>query len=53
MKRSRFTEEQIIAILQEQESGIKTTDLTRIKAAESADGLDLVHKILLCAVGKS
>lgn len=29
MKRSRFTEEQIIGILQEQESGMKTADVCR------------------------
>jgi putative transposase len=29
MKRSRFTEEQIIAILREQESGAKTADVCR------------------------
>ena len=29
MKRSRFTEEQIIGILKEQESGLKTADVCR------------------------
>ena len=29
MKRSRFTEEQIIGILQEQESGMRTADVCR------------------------
>ena len=29
MKRARFTEEQIIAVLKEHETGVKTADLTR------------------------
>ena len=29
MKRSRFSEEQVIAILKEQESGVKTADVCR------------------------
>ena len=36
MKRSRFTEEQIIAILREQESGAKTADLCRRHGISSA-----------------
>ncbi|CTQ52375.1 Transposase [Roseibium album] len=35
MKRSRFTEEQIIGMLREQESGMKTADVCRkLKALE-------------------
>lgn len=36
MKRSRFTEEQIIAILREQESGVKTADVCRKHAISEA-----------------
>ncbi|KPQ12277.1 MAG: transposase [Saliniramus fredricksonii] len=36
MKRSRFTKEQIIAILREQESGAKITDLCRRHGISSA-----------------
>ena len=36
MKRSRFTEEQIIAILREQESGAKTADVCRRHGISSA-----------------
>lgn len=36
MKRSRFNEEQIIAILREQESGVKTADVCRKHGISSA-----------------
>jgi putative transposase len=36
MKRSRFNEEQIIAILREQEAGMKTADLCRKHGVSSA-----------------
>ena len=36
MKRSRFNEEQIIAILKEQEAGLGTTDLCRKHGISSA-----------------
>ena len=36
MKRSRFTEEQIIGILQEQESGLKVSDLCRKQGISDA-----------------
>jgi len=36
MKRSRFNEEQIIAILQEQEAGAKTADVCRKHAISGA-----------------
>jgi len=36
MKRSRFSEEQIIAILREQEAGVSTVDVCRKHAISSA-----------------
>jgi putative transposase len=37
MKRSRFTEEQIIAILKEQEAGAKTADVCRRHGIKTSD----------------
>lgn len=39
MKRSRFSEEQIIAILKEQEAGMATADVLQSEASESGTRL--------------
>jgi putative transposase len=36
MKRSRYSEEQVIAVLQEREAGAKTTDLLRKRGVSEA-----------------
>jgi len=41
MKPSRFTEEQIIGILREQEAGAKTADVCRKYGVSSYGGLDV------------
>lgn len=44
MKRSRFSEEQIIAILKEQEAGLKTADLCR-KHGFGGAGVGIVRRV--------
>ena len=41
MKRTRFTEEQIIGVLKEQEAGAKTADLARRHGRVRSDDLQL------------
>jgi hypothetical protein len=43
MKRSRFSEEQIIAVLREQEAGAKTVDVCRRHGISTATGASLVR----------
>jgi putative transposase len=38
MKRSRFTEEQLIALLREQEAGVPTAEVCRKNGVSSATG---------------
>jgi hypothetical protein len=39
MKRIRFTEEQIIAVVREQEAGVKAGDLARVTRARNTTSL--------------
>ena len=45
MKRSRFTEEQIIGVLQEQEAGMKTAEVCRKHGISRADVLRLEGEV--------
>ncbi len=45
MKRSRFSEEQIIAILKEQEAGMATADVCRRHGISSGDVLQLESQV--------
>ena len=44
MKRARFTEEQIIAVLKEHEAGVKTADLARKNGISEATIYDWMAK---------
>ena len=45
MKRARFTEEQIIGVLKEQEAGAKTADLARKHGRPGSDALQLEGQV--------
>ena len=46
MKRSRFSEEQIIAILKQHESGVSTADVCRVSTARSTS-MDQFGRLIL------
>ena len=46
MKRARFTEEQIIGVLKEDEAGAKTADLARKQRRLRGDALQLESRVL-------